>query len=103
MNLGMAVMTGGDAVICTGLNDLIEFLAAVSVSFFRQSGLEKSPTAAAAEIIGAVGSHINEIFFPDHCFDHEAQVFRDGVPQAFPNQLARVLNRKFHFAIPVPV
>ena len=99
----MAVMAGRNAIARTGVDDLIEFLFAVSVPFFRQTGLKKSPAAPAAEVVGPVGTHINEIFLTNHRLDHKTEVFRNGVSQALTNQLTGVLNREFYFKVPVPL
>ena len=63
----------------------------------------ESAAAAAAEIVGPVGVHVDEIFFSHHGFDHKPQVFGHRVAEGFAHQLAGVLNRKFDFAVLVPV
>jgi hypothetical protein len=47
--------------------------------------------------------HIDEVFFPHNGFQHETQVFCDGVSIAFTYDLTRVLDGKLDFQILVPV
>lgn len=68
MDLGMAVMAAGNAIVRTSGFNLIIFEFAVFQTLFFESGLEKSPAAAAAIVVGAVGLHVNEIFFPYNGF-----------------------------------
>ncbi len=51
MDLGMAVVAAGDAVVCTGGLDLIVFNLSISQTFILESGLEESAAAAAAKVI----------------------------------------------------
>ena len=103
MDLGVAVMAAGDAVICTGGLDLVVFNFAISQAFFFESGLEESAAAAATIVVGTIGLHVDEVFFADNGFHHKPQVFGNGVTIAFPYNLAGVLNREFNFQVFVPV
>jgi len=103
MDLSMAVMAPGNAVVRACGFDLFIFDFAVLQAFFLEPGLQKSAAAAAAVVVGAVGLHVDEVFFTHHGFDHKPQVFGNGIPIAFPNDLAGVLHREFDFQILVPV
>ena len=103
MHLGMAVVAGGDAVVCTGGEDLVQFHLAVFPAGIRQTGLQEAATAAAAEIIGAVGGHVDEVLFTHNGFYHKPQVFRHRVAEALPDQLAGILDGEFDLAVFVPV
>jgi hypothetical protein len=65
--------------------------------------LQETTATAAAIIIGTVGSHVDEIFFPDHGFDDIAQVLGDRITQAFADQLARILSGKLNLPLFIPV
>ncbi len=103
MNLGMAVMTGGNAVIGTGGFDLLVFDATVFQSLLFETGLQKAAAAAAAEIVGFIGGHIHKVFFPHNRFDHISQIIGNGVAVAFSDNLTGILDREFDLAIFVPV
>jgi hypothetical protein len=103
MDLGMAVVAGRNAVSGTGGLDLIVLELSVLEAFFLESGLQKTATPAAAEIIRTIGVHIDKILFSNHGLHHETQVFGNRIPVAFANDLAGVLYGKFYFQIFVPV
>jgi hypothetical protein len=103
MNLGMAVMTGGNAVIGTGGLDLLVFDAAVFQALFLETGLEEAAAAAAAEVVGSIGGHVHKVFFADNGSDYIAQIFGYRVTVAFTDDLTGVLDREFDLAILVPV
>ena len=103
MNLGVAVVAAGDAVIRAGGFNLFVLEFTVLETLFFKAGLEKSAATAAAEIVRAVGLHVDEILFADHGFDHEAQIFGNRIAVAFPDDLAGVLDREFDLQILVPV
>jgi hypothetical protein len=103
MDLGMAVVAPGNAVVCACGFDLFIFDFAVGQAFFLEPGLQESAAAAAAVVVGAVGLHVDEVFFTHHGFDHKPQVFGNGIPKAFPNDLAGVLHREFDLQVFVPV
>jgi len=103
MDLGVAVMAAGDAVICAGGLDLVVFDFTVSQAFFFEPGLEESAAAAAAKVVGFVGLHVDEIFFSDNGFHHKSQVIGNGITIAFSYNLTGILNREFDFQVFVPV
>jgi hypothetical protein len=103
VDLCMTVMAPGNAVIRARRLDLFIFDFAVGQSLFLEPGLQESAAAAAAVVVGAVGLHVNEVFFAYHGFDHEAQIFGNGVAKAFANDLAGVLHREFDLQVLVPV
>jgi hypothetical protein len=103
MDLGMAVVAAGDAVVCAGGLNLLIFDFPVRQAFFFKSGLEESAAAAAAKVVGAVGLHIDKVLFSDNGFHHKPQVIGNGVSIAFSDNLTGILNRKFNFQVFVPV
>ena len=103
MDLGVAVVAGSDTVSCAGGHNLVVFHPAVFPPCFRHAGLEETAAAAAAEIVGAVGCHVDEIFFSDNRFHHIPEIFGNRVTEALADQLAGVLNREFDFQILVPI
>jgi hypothetical protein len=103
MNLGMAIMTAGNAVIGTGCLDLLVLQSSVFQALLLESGLEKTTAATATVVVGPVGLHINKILFAYNGFDHETQVFGDRITITFSNNLAGILYRELDFQILVPV
>jgi hypothetical protein len=103
MNLGMTVMAGCYCIGCAGFYDLVGFETTVFSPCFGKSCLEKSAAAATAVIVGAVGGHIDEIFFTYDFFHHIAKVFSHRITKGFSNKLARILNGKLDFQILIPV
>ena len=103
MDLSMTVMAWRDAIVCTGCQDLVQLHLAVFMAFIRPTVLEKTATAAAAVIVGLVGCHVNEVFFPNHGLDRKSKVFGHWISKGFSYQLAGVLNRKLDLQILVPV
>lgn len=103
MNLRMAVVAGGNAVIRTGCLDLLVFNFPVGQTFVFEARLEKSATAAAAVVVGMVGLHVNEVFFTDYGFHNKTQVVGNGIAIAFSDNLAGILNREFNLQVFVPV
>ena len=103
MNLGMAVMAAGDTVIRAGFLDLLVLEPAEFQTLFFHAGLEEAAAAAAAIIIGPVGSHIDKVFFPDDRFDHESQIFGNRFPITLAHDLTGVLHGKFNFQVLVPI
>ena len=103
MNLGMAVMTSGNAIIrFCGLN-LFILEPAVGEALLFKSGLQKPAAAAAAVIIGAVGLHVDEIFFSDDGLHNESQVFGNGVAETLSNDLTGILDGELDLEVFVPV
>jgi len=103
MNLGMAVVTAGNAIVRSGNLNLIVFQATEFQPRFLVSGLKKATPTTAAVVIGTVGMHLDKIFFAHHAFDYKAQIFGNGIPIAFAYDLTGILNRELDFQILVPV
>ena len=92
----MAIMTAGNAIIGTGGLDLIILYFPVGKTLFLKARLEKSAAAAAAIVVGTVGLHVDKIFFTHNRLNNKAKVFGNGIPIAFPDNLAGILNREFN-------
>jgi len=103
VNLSMAVVTGRDTIGGPGSQNLIGFAFTVGPAFIRISGLQKTAPAAAAVVVGAVGVHVDEVFFADHSLDHVAQFLGNGITKGFAYQLAGILNGKLDLAFLVPI
>ena len=103
MNLRMAVMAGCNTVIRTSGLDLIVFHLPVSQAFLFEPSLEKSPAAAATEVVGTVGLHVNEVFFTYNGFDNKTQIVGNGIAITLSDNLAGILYREFNFQVFVPV
>ncbi len=63
---------GAEFVGSLGGLDLIIFEFSIFQALFFKPGLEESAAAAAAEIIGPVGLHVDEIFFTHHRSDDKS-------------------------------
>jgi hypothetical protein len=103
VNLGMAVVAAGNAVIRTGGLDLLILEPTVLETLLLESGLEEAAAAAATEVVGAVGLHVDEIFLTHDGFHHEAKVFGNGITKAFAHDLAGILNGELDLQVFVPV
>jgi hypothetical protein len=103
MNLGVAVMASGYAVISSGSLNLLIFYPAEFQACILIAGLEKTTTASAAEIIGMIRIHVNKVFFSNTGLDNIAKIFGNGVTIAFAYNLARILGGKFNLEVLVPV
>jgi hypothetical protein len=103
MDLGMAIVTGSDAIIGSGSGNLVKLDLAETASGFRVAALQSAAASTAAVIVGAVGSHIHKVFLSHHPFDHEPQIFSIGVAVGLAHLIAGVLSRKFNLPIFVPV
>lgn len=103
VNLGMAVMAAGNAVIRAGCFDLLIFQLSIYQALILEPGLQESAAAAAAVVVRFIGLHINEIFFTHHSLDNVTKIIRDRIAVALPDDLAGILNRKLDFQILVPV
>ena len=103
VDLGVAVVASGDAVVGAGGLDLLVLQTAVFQTLLLESALEKTAAPAAAEVVGAVGSHVDEVLFAHDGFDHETQILGDGVAVAFAHDLTGVLNGEFELQVLVPV
>jgi len=94
VNLCVAVVAPGNAVIRAGRLDLLVFQPAVLQALVLEPGLQESAAAAAAVVVGSVGLHVDEIFFSHHGFDHKAKVLGNGIAIALADDLAGVLDRE---------
>ena len=103
MNLGMTIVTAGDAVVRSRRLDLLVLQLSIFEALFLESGLKKAAAAAAAVIVGPVGLHIDKIFLSDNRPDYVPEVFGDGVAITLANNLAGVLHRKLDLSFFVPV
>ncbi len=103
MYLGMAVMAWCNAIGCLGCQDLIGLCLSIGPSLFRKTGLEITAAAATTKIIGAVGGHVDEIFFTHNFFNHVSHVFSDRVTKGFSDKLAGILKSKFNLSFLIPV
>ena len=103
MNLGVTVVASGNAVGCACCLDLLVLEASVIQTFLLVTGLQKTTTAAATIIIGTIRGHVDKIFFPDHGFDDKSEIFGNGVPIAFSDDLAGILDSELDLQVFVPV
>ncbi len=103
MNLGMAIMAGGDAIVCLGSQDLVGLGLAIGPALLLEAGLKEPAAAAAAEVVGSIGSHVNEIFFTDHGSDNVPQIFCNRIAERLSDQLTGILDREFDLPFFVPV
>jgi len=97
MNLRMTVVTTGDAIVRSSRLNLIVFQAAEFQTGILIAGLQKTAAATAAIVVGAVGLHVDKVFFPHDGFDHKTKIFGDRITVAFAYDLARILDRKLYF------
>lgn len=103
MDLGMAVMAAGNAVARLGGLDLVVLDFAEFQAFILVSRLEKAAAAPAAEVVGVVGGHVNDVFLSNTGFDNIAQIIGNGITVAFANDLAGILYGEFDLQVLVPV
>ncbi len=99
----MAIVAPGYAVVSTGGLDLFIFYSAELQSGFLVTRLEKAASPSAAEVVGTVWGHVNEVFFTHAGLYNVAQVFCNGISVAFSYNLAGILNGEFDFQVFVPV
>lgn len=85
MHLRMTIVAGRNTVGRSRRQNLIRLYFAVFPALFRIPRLEIPTAAAAAEIVGSIRVHVDEILFTDHRLDNVAQIFRDRVTKAFSN------------------
>jgi hypothetical protein len=97
MNLRVTVVTSGDAIVRFGRLNLNVFQPAEFQALRFVSRLQKTAAAAATIIVGAVGLHIDKIFFPHHGFYDKTKIFGDRVAITFAYDLARILDGKLDF------
>jgi hypothetical protein len=103
MDLGVAVMTRRDAIGCLGSQDLVGLSLAIGPSLLLESGLEESPAAAAAKIIGFIGCHVHKVFRSDHGLNHISHVVGNGITISLSDQLTGILEGKFDLTLLIPV
>jgi hypothetical protein len=103
VNLGMAVMARCNAVGGASVHNLIKFSLSIGTTRIRKPGLQEPASSPAAEVIGKVRGHVNIVFLAYHGLHHKPQIMGNWIPKRFTNQLARILNRKFNFKVPVPI
>ncbi len=103
VNLRVAVVAAGDAVIRAGFLDLLILELAVLQAFLLESGLEETAAAAATVVVGLVGLHVDEVFFTHDGLDHESEIIGNGIAEAFPDDLTGILNRELDLPVLVPV
>jgi len=103
MDLCVAVVAGGDAIVRLGGLDLVVLELPVLEPLILEPGLEEAATPATAVVVGAVGLHVDEVFLAHHRFDHEAKVLGNGIAVAFAYDLAGVLDSEFDLEVLVPV
>ena len=103
MNLGVAVVASGNAIIGLGGLDLIILDLSEFQTIFLETRLQKSTAAATAVVVGSVGLHVDEVFLADNRLDNKTEIFRYGVAVAFAHDLAGVLNGELNAEVLVPV
>jgi hypothetical protein len=103
VDLGMAVVAGRDAIVGLGVLDLLVFEPAVLEPGVLVPGLQKTAAAPAAVVVGAVGHHVDKVLLSHDRLDHEAQVLCDRIAEAFPDDLAGILDRELDLQILVPI
>jgi hypothetical protein len=103
MDLGVAVVAAGNAIVGARLFDLLIFEPAVFEALLLEAGLEETTAAAATKIVGPVGLHVDKIFFSHHGLYDKAQIFGDGIAVTFAHDLAGVLYGEFDIQISIPI
>lgn len=103
MDLGMTIVASGNAVICSGIHNLIEFYLAIGPACFSMPGLEETTATAATEVVRFVWSHFHHIFCANNRTYDKSQIIGDGITKALSYDLTWVLNGEFYFALFVPV
>jgi hypothetical protein len=103
MDLGVAVVAAGDAVVGAGGHDLVELELAVGPPLLGVAGLEEAAAAAATVVVRLVRRHLDDILLADDRFYDEAEVIGDGVAEALADDLAGILDRELDTQLLVPV
>jgi hypothetical protein len=103
VNLGVTVVTGGDAIIGACGQDLVGLDLAEFGPLFLVIGLLGTATAAATEVVGLVGVHVDEVFFTNYRFNNKSEILGNGIAQGFTDQLTGVLTGEFDFEVFVPI
>ena len=94
VDLGVAVMTGCDAVVGLGGLDLVVLGLSVGESLLLKTGLEEAAAAAAAEVVGFVGGHVDEVLFSDNGLDNKPKVVGHGVAKGLSGTPAKATLEK---------
>jgi hypothetical protein len=63
----------------------------------------KPPPPPQQKLLDRLGCMSMKVFLAHHGFDHEAQVFGNGIAEALAHDLAGILDREFDFQVLVPV
>jgi hypothetical protein len=103
VNLGVAVVASSNAVVGSGGFDLLVFELSILETLLFEAGLQKAAAAATAEVVGAVGLHVDEVFFTDDRFNDETKIFRNGIAKTLAYDLAGILYSEFDLQVLVPV
>ena len=103
VNLCVAIVAGGNAIIGAGGLDLIVLQLSVCQACIFIARLEKSAAPAATVIVRSIGEHLDEVFLSHNRFHHKSEIFCNGISEGFPYDLTRILNRELDFQILVPV
>ena len=103
VNLRMAVMAPGNAVIRPGFLYLPVFEPSIMPPGLIIARLKESSPSATAVIVGPVGGHIHEVFFSYNRLYNKTQIFSNRITVTFSNDLARVLDGKFDVAVFIPI
>ena len=77
----MAVVARRNTIVRIGLYYLLELAVPIVPACLGKARLQEPPAASAAEVVGPVGIHFDEILFSHHAFDNEAQILGNGVSQ----------------------
>jgi len=103
VNLGMAVVTGSDAIARPSCQNLIQFQLAVFPAGIGIPGLQETAPTATAVVVGLIGYHVYEVLFAYDRLHNKPQIFRYRIAEALSNNLTGILNRKLDAQIPVPI
>lgn len=103
MNLGMAIMTPGDAISRTAGLDLFVLDPAIFQALLLETRLEKSATTATTVVIGFIRVHLHQVFFTDGLLDGISEIFGNGIAKTFSYDLAGILNGKLDLQVLVPI
>ena len=101
--LGVAVVTAGNAVLCTAVFDLLIFELAIGQSLLFESRLQETTATTAAVIIGFIWIHLRNIFLTHRLGNSKPEVVGNFVAKAFTNYLAGILNGKLDLQVFVPI
>jgi hypothetical protein len=88
-------VTWCDAISCSGSLYLVKFDLPVLMPRISEPGLQIPSTAATAVVVRPVGGHVNKILFSNNTLHHKPQFFGNRIAKRLPDQLTRILNRKF--------